>query len=74
LGVEGIGVRDGQEMLIADTPEAFAIAVLRLLADAAGSRALRQQLGAQGRRFVELHYGWESIIPKLEDILVAAAQ
>ena len=74
LGVEGIGVRDGQEMLLADTPEAFAIAVLRLLADAAGSRVLRQQLGAQGRRFVERHYGWESIIPKLEDILVAATQ
>jgi sugar transferase (PEP-CTERM/EpsH1 system associated) len=72
LGVEGIDVRNEQEMLLADTPDAFASAVLRLLADAAGSRALRRQLGAQGRRFVESHYDWELIIPKLEQVLLTA--
>lgn len=72
LGVEGLGVRDGQEMLIADTPEVFAMALLRLLADAAGAGSLRRQLGAQGRRFVQEHYGWEQIIPELEAVLSAA--
>jgi len=74
LGVEGIGVRNGQEMLLADTPEEFAIAVLRILADAAGSGVLRRQLGAQGRRFVEAHYAWETIIPHLENVLIAASR
>lgn len=72
LGVEGIAVRSGEEMLIADAPEDFADAVLRLLVDNADTRALRHKLGAQGRRFVEAHYGWEQIIPKLEAVLEAA--
>ena len=72
LGVEGIGVRDGAEMLIADAPDHFAQAVLRLLDDTDG--ALHRQLGAQGRRFVELHYGWEQIIPRLEAVLERARQ
>src|SRR5690606_26213162 len=33
LGCEGIGVTHGKDVLIADTPEAFAEAVLRLLED-----------------------------------------
>ncbi|HHY54223.1 MAG TPA: glycosyltransferase [Chloroflexi bacterium] len=74
LGVEGIGVRNGQEMLLADTPEEFAIAVLRVLADITGSGVLRRQLGAQGRRFVTAHYAWETIIPQLEDVLIAATR
>lgn len=74
LGVEGIGVRNGQELLLADTPEDFAMAVLRVLADATGSGVLRRQLGVQGRRFVEAHYAWETIIPQLENVLVAASR
>jgi len=72
LGVEGIGVRNGQEMLLADTPEAFARAALRLLTD--GSGALRQQLSAHGRRFVEQRYDWQTIIPQFEGILIAASR
>ncbi len=70
LGVEGIGVRNEAEVLLADAPEAFAQAVLRLLDDADG--ALHHKLGAQGRRFVEQHYGWAQIIPKLEAVLSKA--
>ncbi|MCS6825009.1 MAG: glycosyltransferase [Caldilinea sp.] len=72
LGVEGVEVRHGQELLLADEPEAFADAVLRLLEDAQQGGALRRQLGAQGRRFVEQRYGWEQILPKLEKTLVLA--
>lgn len=74
LGVEGVDVRNGQELLIADEPEAFAAAVLRLLEDAQKGGALRRQLGAQGRRFVEQRYGWEQILPKLEEALILAQQ
>ncbi len=74
LGIEGIGVSDGHEMLIADTPAAFAAAVLRLLSDAQSSGTLRQHLGTQGRRFVEATYSWDHIIPQLEDVLARAGQ
>jgi glycosyltransferase involved in cell wall biosynthesis len=67
-------VRDGEELLIADEPEAFAEAVLRLLEDAQQGGMLRRRLGAQGRRFVEQRYGWEQILPKLEEALIFARQ
>ncbi len=41
LGVEGIPVRSGQELLLADTPADFAAAVLRLIADRAALASCR---------------------------------
>jgi glycosyltransferase involved in cell wall biosynthesis len=66
LGVEGIGVTDQAELLVAATPTAFADAVLRLLADQQMGGALGQQLGQRARTFVEAHYSWETIVPQLE--------
>ena len=71
LGVEGLGIRHAQEMLLADAPDDFAADVVRLLPDTPGSAALRAQLGVQGRRYVEAHYDWAQIIPKLEALLQA---
>jgi glycosyltransferase involved in cell wall biosynthesis len=71
LGVEGIAVRDGHEMLLADTPGAFAAAILRLVTDLRTGSALQQQLGVQARRFVEQHYGWPTIIPQLDKVYQA---
>ncbi len=48
-GVEGLGLRDGEQAIIRDEPEAFAKAVSELLE----SPAKRSALGAGGRRFVE---------------------
>ena len=42
---KGIGATDGQEMLLADTPDAFAAAVLRLLARPAGGRVVAPAFG-----------------------------
>jgi sugar transferase (PEP-CTERM/EpsH1 system associated) len=64
LGVEGLGVTDGQELLLADEPEAFAGRVVALLADEAQRRAL----GRNARAFVERGYGWQSIGPRLEAV------
>ncbi len=61
LGCEGFGVRSGEELLIADTPRAFAEAVNALLADP----AQRQALGARAQRFAE-QYDWQHILPRLE--------
>jgi len=68
LGVEGIPVRHGQELLIADTPGDFAAAVAGLIADARTGGAQHRQLGQQARRFVEQHYGWQVIVPKVDEI------
>lgn len=68
LGVEGIDVQDGRELLLADTAQTFAAAVLRLLHDAKTDGALGQQLGANAQRFVAAHYRWQQIIPSVEQV------
>jgi polysaccharide biosynthesis protein PslH len=68
LGVEGIQVQDGQEMLIRESAAQFAAGVLDLIADLRRGADLQQRLGAAGRRFVELHYSWRAIVPALEHV------
>lgn len=63
VGCEGIHVRSGEHLLIADDPQAFADGVLRVLSDA----ALAESLGRQGRTLVEREYGWAAITAQLED-------
>jgi glycosyltransferase involved in cell wall biosynthesis len=62
LGAEGFPVTHGRELLLADTPEHFAQAVLDLL----DSPQLRAELGAAARCFVEATYGWDALVPRLE--------
>lgn len=60
---EGIKATPGKHLLIADTSQAFAEAVLDLFAD----KARREALGQAGRRFVESDWTWEAHFLKLED-------
>jgi glycosyltransferase involved in cell wall biosynthesis len=73
VGCEGIEVRGGEHLLIADDPQAFADATLRLLAEP----DLAAGLGRAGRDLVEREYGWASITARLEsfyaDLLAARA-
>jgi glycosyltransferase involved in cell wall biosynthesis len=57
LGAEGIPVRDGHDILLADRPDAFADAILRLLDD----KALAARLAANCRRLVEQEFS----VPRL---------
>lgn len=59
---EGIGATHRRELLLADTPDAFARAVLDLLADP----ALCRNLGEAARRFVEDRWTWEKPFLELE--------
>jgi glycosyltransferase involved in cell wall biosynthesis len=54
LGCEGIAVRGGEHLLIADDAPAFASSVLHLFENP----ALRSQLGSRGRALVEREYSW----------------
>jgi glycosyltransferase involved in cell wall biosynthesis len=67
LGCEGFEVTDGREMCVADTAGDFAHTVLELLE----SPARRAALGRTARRFVETHYAWEAIVPRLERLYEA---
>jgi glycosyltransferase involved in cell wall biosynthesis len=57
IGAEGIRIATGENILIADTPSAFAAAVQQAYAD----KGLNQQLRQNGRRWVEQHYDWRTI-------------
>jgi glycosyltransferase involved in cell wall biosynthesis len=62
LGCEGIAVEHSRHVLIADTPEEFANACLRLLND----RVLAAELGRNGRRLVEEVYDYRAACRPLE--------
>lgn len=63
IGCEGIHVKDGEHLLIADDPQALADATLRALADP----SLAAALARQGRALVEREYGWAAITAQLEE-------
>ena len=61
IGCEGLDVRDGVHLSVADTPDEFARRVVLLLRDP----TLRQQFAANARRFVEERYHWPHIAENL---------
>jgi polysaccharide biosynthesis protein PslH len=57
IGAEGLLARDGENLLLADTPESFARAVIRVLR----GPLLGARLAEGGRRTVEASYDWRRI-------------
>jgi len=64
-GAEGLDVTHEENVLIADSPNDFAQAVLRVLED----KTLRTKLSANGRRLVEERYSWKMCASQLEQLL-----
>ncbi len=65
MGVEGIDLVAGQEALVVDSPADFARICLELLAQP----DRRAALGRNGRSFVEQHFDWRKITPRLEQVI-----
>ena len=65
LGAEGIAVTDGQELLLADEPEAFADAVGKVFS----SPELADSLIRNGLSFVRRYFDWSVIGEKLDAAL-----
>jgi sugar transferase (PEP-CTERM/EpsH1 system associated) len=65
VGAEGLPVRDGEHVAIADEPHAFARAVVGLLRDP----ARRASLEATARALVMAHYDWSAVAGELESAL-----
>ncbi|MGH9841332.1 MAG: glycosyltransferase [Blastocatellia bacterium] len=64
VGAEGLPVRDGMELLLADTPEAFAAAVVRVLTDETFAR----ELGARAAAMVRGSCGWDHVAVRFAEI------
>jgi len=65
LGAEGIPAQHGRDLLLADTPEAFAEEVVRVLGDPAQAQSLQEH----GLTFVKERYDWEVVGRTLEQAL-----
>ena len=70
LGAEGIEAEPGRDLLLADDPQAFADAVLRVLADP----ALGARLGRAGRCVAEEKYSWRAASLELEKLVRQAIE
>lgn len=64
IGAEGIETKHEQNILIADTAEDFAQAVLRTFRD----RMFAQQLGANGRQTVLEKYDWQKVYSAWDEV------
>ena len=60
VGAEGLPVRNDQELILADTPEAFAGSVVRLLQDQTMARSLGQRAAVRVRET----FGWRRVAEK----------
>jgi glycosyltransferase involved in cell wall biosynthesis len=69
IGVEGLEVHDGENILIADTPMAFAEGVIRVLKDP----DQRRQLGAAAARLAA-RFDWSVVAERFADILEHVAR
>ncbi len=66
----GINARDGEDYLIADTPDRIAGAVVRLLSDPTE----RDRVGSNARRFVATDHRWDDVLREFELIVVGAVE
>ncbi len=64
VGAEGLDFTPGRELLLADSPAAFAETIQGLLADA--DRAC--EIGQAGRALVEARYRWETCLAPFEKV------
>ncbi|MCA0456650.1 MAG: glycosyltransferase [Chloroflexi bacterium] len=68
--VSALGVRQGEDVLVGDTPEAIANHIVDLL----GAPEKRQRLGDNARRYVETYQTWDHSVSILEAMYTEAAQ
>ncbi len=61
IGLEGIDAKPGIEVLVEDTAEAFAEAVIEVINDA----EVQGQLAMKGRQLAERQYDWQVVLNKL---------
>src|SRR6185503_7140256 len=68
IGAEGLPVKHGADIVLADTAEDFAARTIELLAQ----RQTRQRMGQVARALVESRYGWGTVTDVVEQALLRA--
>ena len=69
IGAEGLPLRSGEEILIADSPTDFAQAVIKILRD----RNFAKQIGENARRSVCEQFGWERAATLFSQLCIRVA-
>ena len=64
VGAEGLPVKDGDELLLADTAESLAAAVIKILND----KALANALGTCAAKTVRENFGWARVAERFGNI------
>jgi glycosyltransferase involved in cell wall biosynthesis len=64
VGLEGIAAEPGQDVIVKDGPDEFALAVMELLRDPAA----RARLAERGRELVERAYDWHVVLGELDRV------
>jgi glycosyltransferase involved in cell wall biosynthesis len=64
IGAEGLPLKDGVELLLADTAESLAEAVIKVLQD----KTLAKELGTRAANTVRQNFGWERVAQSFADI------
>lgn len=67
IGIEGLGLRDGEHVLVADDPTAFALSIERLVNDV----DLSERLAAQARAHVSVRHGRDLVRSCLDSVVSA---
>jgi glycosyltransferase involved in cell wall biosynthesis len=70
IGAEGLPIRDGENILLADTPESIAQNIATLFTKS----ELRQKVGRNAAEFVTKHFSWESATRKFEEYCKRAVE
>jgi glycosyltransferase involved in cell wall biosynthesis len=70
LGAEGIGLRHGEDVLIADTPESFAAAVLQVYEN----REYWDRLSGAGQACIRAHFSVQAAEARIREDLAAFAE
>jgi sugar transferase (PEP-CTERM/EpsH1 system associated) len=68
IGAEGLPVSDGAELLLADTPESFAAAVVTVLQDSDRANELAQRAA----NLVRAEFGWQKVAERFANICEGA--
>jgi len=66
IGAEGLLIKDGKNILIADNPMEFARQVIKIIKN----QKLRRILGLNARKLVEKNYSWGTIANKLNQVYI----
>jgi glycosyltransferase involved in cell wall biosynthesis len=64
IGAEGIAIREGENILVAEDAAAFAAATVRALTD----QELNRRLRVEGRAWVEERYSWQVVYRQVDKV------